>query len=441
MSKRYQGGILGVGFNPLRAPNAPTIGTASLTSTTAASVPVTAPSCVGGAPITSYTAISTPDCRAGTSASSPVAVSGLTNGTAYTFRVFATNSYGPSTSSAASNSVQTAVPGAPTIGTATVTGGSTASVAFTAPANPGSPATITGYQAISTPGCITATGASSPVVVSGLTSGTAYTFRVRAQNATGYGAYSSASNSVTPVPTGQQAYTTPGTYSWVAPAGVTSVSVVAVGGGGWCVYGNYRGGGGGLGYTNNIAVTPGSSYSVVVGAKATAQFGGYSSFNSNARPCAGPGGPPGYRGGYTGDGGGFGGFSCLGGGGAGGYSGNGGKGGTGPTAGSGGGGGGGGAGGYFLCGCCAYTSPAGAGGGVGLLGQGANGAAGACRCGQLNASGGTGGAGSGGSGSSYGGGGGYSFGGGSGNTGGGGAVRIIWPGTSRQFPSTNTGNV
>ncbi len=33
-------------------------------------------------------------------------------------------------------------------------------------------------------------------------------------------------------PPGQQAYTTAGTYSWVAPSGVTSVSVVAVGGGG-----------------------------------------------------------------------------------------------------------------------------------------------------------------------------------------------------------------
>ena len=31
---------------------------------------------------------------------------------------------------------------------------------------------------------------------------------------------------------GQQAYTTPGTYTWVAPATVTAVSVVAVGGGG-----------------------------------------------------------------------------------------------------------------------------------------------------------------------------------------------------------------
>ena len=49
---------------------------------------------------------------------------------------------------------------------------------------------------------------------------------------------------------GQQAFTTPGTYSWTAPAGVTSVSVVCVGGGGaggtnGIVF--YGGGGGGLG--------------------------------------------------------------------------------------------------------------------------------------------------------------------------------------------------
>jgi hypothetical protein len=32
VSKRYQGGILGVGFNPLQAPNAPTIGAATAAS-------------------------------------------------------------------------------------------------------------------------------------------------------------------------------------------------------------------------------------------------------------------------------------------------------------------------------------------------------------------------------------------------------------------------
>jgi hypothetical protein len=91
-----------------------------------------------------------------------------------------------------------AVPGAPTIGTATSPTSTTASVPFTAPANTGYPATITGYTATSSPGGLTGTGASSPITVSGLATGTAYTFTVTATNATGTGPASAASNSVTP---------------------------------------------------------------------------------------------------------------------------------------------------------------------------------------------------------------------------------------------------
>ena len=76
------------------------------------------------------------------------------------------------------------------------------------------------------------------------------------------------------IPVGQAEYTTPGTYSWTAPAGVTSVSVVCVGGGGGGIafsgsfndYAMNGGGGGGLGWKNNISVIPGQSYTVVVGA-------------------------------------------------------------------------------------------------------------------------------------------------------------------------------
>jgi len=75
VSKRYQGGILGVGFNPLRAPNAPTIGTATA-GNASATVPFTAPACVGGSAITGYTARSNPDGIGGAAASSPVTVSG-----------------------------------------------------------------------------------------------------------------------------------------------------------------------------------------------------------------------------------------------------------------------------------------------------------------------------------------------------------------------------
>jgi large repetitive protein len=90
-----------------------------------------------------------------------------------------------------------AVPGAPTSVSASA-GNTQATVSFTAPADTGVPAGITGYRVTSSPGAITATGASSPITVTGLTNGTSYTFTVAAQNATGYGPESSASNSVTP---------------------------------------------------------------------------------------------------------------------------------------------------------------------------------------------------------------------------------------------------
>ena len=104
MSKRYQAGILTASYNGLKVPNAPTIGTATA-GAGSASVTFTAPSDVGGGAITSYTVISSPGSITGTGSSSPVTVSGLTNGTAYTFTVVATNAYGTGPASAASNSV------------------------------------------------------------------------------------------------------------------------------------------------------------------------------------------------------------------------------------------------------------------------------------------------------------------------------------------------
>ena len=86
------------------------------------------------------------------------------------------------------------IPTVPTIGTATA-GAESATVAFTA-STKGGP--VTTYTALSNPGSVTGSGTSSPVTVSGLTGGTAYTFTVRGNNATGSSEYSSASNSATP---------------------------------------------------------------------------------------------------------------------------------------------------------------------------------------------------------------------------------------------------
>ncbi len=88
-------------------PDAPIIGTAIL-GNAQATVPFTAPSSDGGSAITFYTATSSPGDFRGTisqSGSGSIIVSGLTNATAYTFTVTATNAIGTSLASAASNSV------------------------------------------------------------------------------------------------------------------------------------------------------------------------------------------------------------------------------------------------------------------------------------------------------------------------------------------------
>ena len=184
-------------------PGAPTIGTATA-GNAQASVPFTAPVSNGSSTITSYTATSSPSGVTGTLAqagSGTITVTGLTNGTAYTFRVTATNAIGNSVASSVSNSVTPAtIPGAPTNVTATA-GDTQATVTFTAPVSDGGSA-ITVYTVTSNPGNTTVTGSTSPITVTGLTSGTAYTFTVTATNVIGTSAASSASNSVTPLSIG-----------------------------------------------------------------------------------------------------------------------------------------------------------------------------------------------------------------------------------------------
>ena len=95
---------------PPIAPGAPTIGTATATSDTTATVTFTAPASDGGATITTYTAISSPAGGTGTlnqAGSGTINVTGLTDNTSYTFTVTATNIAGTSSPSASSNSITT----------------------------------------------------------------------------------------------------------------------------------------------------------------------------------------------------------------------------------------------------------------------------------------------------------------------------------------------
>lgn len=91
------------------------------------------------------------------------------------------------------------IPGAPTIGTATSTGTTTATVTYTAPSSDGG-STITSYTAVSSPGGITATvntSSSGTINITGLSSGTSYTFVVYATNSVGNSTNSASSNSIT----------------------------------------------------------------------------------------------------------------------------------------------------------------------------------------------------------------------------------------------------
>jgi hypothetical protein len=110
--------------------------------------------------------------------------------------VKAVNTAGTTLGNEATFTTEDIIPNAPTIGTATA-GDGQASVTFTAPASNGGSA-ISSYTVTSSPGSFTGTGTSSPIVVSGLTNGTAYTFTVTATNGVGTSSASSASNSVTP---------------------------------------------------------------------------------------------------------------------------------------------------------------------------------------------------------------------------------------------------
>ena len=271
------------------------------------------------------------------------------------------------------------------------------------------------------------------------------------------GSSGAATTSTSTAPVGQAFYGSGnGTYTWRCPPGVTSVCVVAIGGGsasqGATSSGNGGGAGGGLGWKNDIPVVPGTDYTVFVGAggnlNGTSPSGEQSYFISAGTVRGGPGAYL-VGGGYTGDGGGTGGAAIASGagGGAGGYAGTGGYAPANSYGNAGSGGAGGAGGGHSST--HGYSS----GGGVGPFGQGPsgpgisymggrggsggeNGRAGQnpyYSYGQLDRPGGLYGGGGGGPGDNV------DFGYGI-QAGGRGCVRIIW-GAGRSFPSTGTGDM
>ena len=183
------------------APGAPT-GVSAVAGDGSATVSWTAPVSDGGAAITGYTVTSSPDSKTcSTTSATSCTVTGLANGTAYTFTVTATNSVGTSDASNASAAVTptapATAPGAPS-GVSAVAGDGSATVSWTAPDSDGG-AAITGYTVTASPGgasCST-TGATS-CTVNGLDNFTGYTFTVTATNSVGTSDASDASDVVVP---------------------------------------------------------------------------------------------------------------------------------------------------------------------------------------------------------------------------------------------------
>ncbi len=158
---------------------------------------------VSGGPFTLYTVTAVEDPSKTCTATPPntsCTVTGLTNGSTYTFKVSAKNANGTGADSAASNAVTPAappVPSAPLNPTATA-GNAQATVSWSAPAS-GSPFTLYTVTAVEDPtkSC-TAMPPATSCTITGLTNGTPYTFTVTASNASGTGAASAVSNAVTP---------------------------------------------------------------------------------------------------------------------------------------------------------------------------------------------------------------------------------------------------
>jgi titin len=168
----------------------------------------TQPASYGGAAITDYivqscTGGTCSTFNDGTGTGTSATVTGLSNGTAYTFQVAAKNIAGDGPYSTASTSITPrTVPDAPTGVTATADNTGGIDVSWSAPTNNGG-ASITDYtlQSCISTTCTTVTRSASTetsIKVAGLVKGTAYTFQVAAVNAAGSSNYSTRSAAATP---------------------------------------------------------------------------------------------------------------------------------------------------------------------------------------------------------------------------------------------------
>ena len=217
--------LSGVTITPYVAPGAPTHVTA--TGENGQAFIAWTPPALNGAPeITSYdvSAFDPSQTLAGTCSSvdgppptNSCTVTGLTNGTAYSFRVSATNVVGVSPSSAATSPVTPTIKPSPPVSLAITPNAGQATFTWQPPLSDGGQ-TITRYEVTSTTGSKACTWTTGPLTctISGLASGARYVFTINATNSAGTGV-SSGTKAITMPLYGVNVLS----YGQYAPAAVT----------------------------------------------------------------------------------------------------------------------------------------------------------------------------------------------------------------------------
>lgn len=187
-----------VAATPYTVPGAPVTSTVTSNADGSISLAWSAPASNGGSPVTGYRVTVSSGGSGGpwptastqyASTATTATLSGLTLGNTYTFTVTAFNAAGNTTSVPSTSALARAVPGSPTGVTAVAAGTGAATVNWGAAAPNGSP--VTNYYVRSSIAIAGQTtfdaGTSLSLPLTGLTSGTSYTFYLSAKNVAGTG--------------------------------------------------------------------------------------------------------------------------------------------------------------------------------------------------------------------------------------------------------------